>query len=677
MDQTTAASRIEALIDQLNEHNYRYYVLDDPGIPDAEYDRLMRELEDLERQYPQLRRDDSPTSRVGSAPADGFATVEHEVPMLSLANALDDEELAEFDRRCRERLNVESIDYAADPKYDGLALSLLYEDGRLVRGATRGDGRQGEDITGNVRTIDSVPLRLRGKNLPRRLEVRGEAYMPLAGFEAYNQRMRQQDGKPLLNPRNGAAGSLRQLNPKIAAARPLDFAAYGVGVIEGGELADTHSGVLEQLGEWGFRLCPQRQVVSGLAGCQQYYQALLQKRGELPYEIDGIVYKVDRRDWQGELGFVTRAPRWAIARKFPAQEQLTEVEDIEIQIGRTGAATPVARLKPVLVGGVTVTNATLHNIDEIRRKDVRVGDHVIVRRAGDVIPEVVKVLHERRPDNTREFVMPDHCPVCGSAIERPEGEAVARCSGGLICSAQRIEAIKHFVSRKAMDIDGMGDKLVTQLIEAELIDSVADIFRLNRPTLVGLPRMGAKSADNLLAAIEAAKSTRLERFLFALGIREVGESTAAALAAHFGTLEAIMQADEEALLDVPDVGPIVAGHIRAFFAEEANRKVISQLRELGVHWAEVQIDRDALPLTGTTYVLTGALQALTREAAAEHLRALGAKVTGSVSKKTNALVAGERAGSKLEKAEKLGVPVLDEAALLDLLAEHGIKPAEG
>lgn len=676
MDQTTAASRIEALIDQLNEHNYRYYVLDDPGIPDAEYDRLMRELEDLERQYPQLRRDDSPTSRVGSAPSDGFATVEHEVPMLSLANALNDEELAEFDRRCRERLNVASIDYAADPKYDGLALSLLYEDGRLVRGATRGDGRQGEDITGNVRTIESVPLRLRGKNLPRRLEVRGEAYMPLAGFEAYNQKMREQDGKTLLNPRNGAAGSLRQLNPKIAAARPLDFAAYGVGVIEGGELADTHSGVLEQLGEWGFRLCPQRQVVTGLAGCQQYYQNLLEKRAELPYEIDGIVYKVDRRDWQGELGFVTRAPRWAIARKFPAQEQLTEVEDIEIQIGRTGAATPVARLKPVLVGGVTVTNATLHNIDEIRRKDLRVGDHVIVRRAGDVIPEVVKVLHERRPDNTQEFVMPDHCPVCGSAIERPEGEAVARCSGGLICSAQRIEAIKHFVSRKAMDIDGMGDKLVTQLIEAELIDSVADIFRLKRPTLVALPRMGGKSADNLLAALEKAKSTRLERFLFALGIREVGESTAAALAAHFGTLEAIMQADEEALLDVPDVGPIVAGHIRAFFAEEANRKVISQLRELGVHWAEVQIDRDALPLTGTTYVLTGALQALTREAAAEHLRALGAKVTGSVSKKTDALVAGERAGSKLEKAEKLGVPVLDEAALLDLLAKHGINPAE-
>jgi DNA ligase (NAD+) len=668
-----AAKRMAALVDQLEEHNYRYYVLDDPQIPDAEYDQLLRELQQLEADFPEKAREDSPTQRVGAPPADGFKTVEHEVAMLSLANALNDEELEDFDRRCRERLAVDAIEYAADPKYDGLALSLLYQDGLLVRGATRGDGKQGEDITANVRTIESIPLRLRGNRVPSRLEVRGEAYMPLAGFEDYNRRMRDKGEKTLLNPRNGAAGSLRQKDPKVAASRPLAFAAYGTGVLDGGELADTHSGVLEQLGEWGFRLCPERKVVTGLQGCRDYYDYLIEQRAELPYEIDGIVFKVDRRDWQRQLGFVSRAPRWAIARKFPAVEQTTEVEDIEIQIGRTGAATPVARLKPVQVAGVTVTNATLHNIDEIRRKDVRVGDHVIVRRAGDVIPEVVKVLLDKRSHDAREFVMPDACPVCGSAIERQEGEAVARCSGGLICAAQRIEAIKHFVSRKAMDIEGLGDKLVRQLTEAELIDSVADIFRLDKPTLAGMPRMGSKSAENLLESIEKAKDTRLDRFLFALGIREVGEATASALAAHFGTLEAIMGASEEALLEVPDVGPIVAGHIHAFFAEAANREVVRQLRDVGVHWPEVTIDRDSLPLRDKTYVLTGALSLLTREEAAEHLRGLGAKVTGSVSKKTDALIAGERAGSKLDKAEKLGVPVLDEEALLALLAEYGIE----
>ncbi|MFQ5488610.1 MAG: NAD-dependent DNA ligase LigA, partial [Gammaproteobacteria bacterium] len=663
--------RVQQLREEINAHNYYYYVLDAPVIPDAEYDRLMRELQDLERRYPELVTPDSPTQRVGAAPLEAFGTVRHEIPMLSLDNAFSDEDVLDFHRRVTERLEVKHVDYAAEPKLDGLAVSLRYEEGVLVQGATRGDGYTGEDITQNVRTVPSIPLRLRGRGYPRVLEVRGEVYMPLSGFRELNRRQERRGEKPFANPRNAAAGSLRQLDPRITAQRPLAIYCYGVGVVEGGRLPDRHSKVLVRLREWGLRIPEHLRVVKNAEGCLGYYRDMAALRDKLDYEIDGVVYKVDKYALQEQLGFVSRAPRWAIAHKFPAQEELTRVLAIDVQVGRTGALTPVARLEPVFVGGVTVTNATLHNEDEIRRKDVRVGDTIIVRRAGDVIPEVVAVVKERRPAKTRPFHMPKKCPVCGSDVVRGEGEAIARCSGGLFCPAQRKEAIKHFASRRAMDIEGLGDKLVDQLVEKGLVKDVADLYTLTEEQLAGLERMGEKSAANLKAAIEKSKDTTLARFLFALGIREVGEATAQTLAAHFGTLEALMAADEEELQAVPDVGPVVAAHIHAFFRQKHNREVIECLRKLGVQWREQwRPAARELPLAGKTYVLTGALESMTRDEAKAHLQALGAKVSGSVSRRTSCVVAGADPGSKYRKAQELGVSVIDEEEFLALLKQY-------
>lgn len=661
--------RLKRLREQINHHNYRYYVLDAPEIPDAEYDRLMRELQALEAKHPEWVTPDSPTQRVGEKPLQAFGEVRHALPMLSLDNAFSEAEFEAFDRRVRERLGIqEAIAYSAEPKLDGLAVSLRYEGGLLVQAATRGDGTTGEDITQNIRTIASIPLRLLGEGWPEVLEVRGEVYMPRAGFEALNARAREQGEKVFANPRNAAAGSLRQLDPQVTARRPLAMFCYGVGAVEGGELPSRHSAIIDRLQEWGLRVCPQREVVEGMAGCRDYYARLQAQRDELPYEIDGLVFKVDEIQRQQALGFVSRAPRWAIAWKFPAQEELTRVKAVEWQVGRTGAVTPVARLEPVSVGGVTVSNATLHNMDEIERKDVRIGDSVIVRRAGDVIPEVVSVVLSRRPEGAQPVHLPETCPVCGSEVIRPEGEAVARCTGGLFCAAQRKNALLHFASRRAMDIDGLGGKLVEQLVEKDLVHDPADLYHLSLEQLAGLERMAEKSARNLLKALERSKSTTLARFLYALGIREVGEATAAALANHFRELDALMAADEEALQAVPDVGPVVAAHVAAFFHQPHNREVIEKLRAVGIHWPELAAPvAEEQPLAGNTYVLTGTLEAMTRNEAKERLEALGAKVAGSVSKKTSAVIAGAEAGSKLAKAEKLGVPVLDEAALMELL----------
>ena len=661
-----SAQRAEKLREQIRYHNYRYYVLDDPEIPDAEYDRMLRELQVLESKHPELVVDDSPTQRVGSEPLSAFGEVSHEVPMLSLDNAFDDDELGEFDRRVRERLGIDNVEYTAEPKLDGLAVSLLFEDGILKRGATRGDGSTGEDITQNVRTIKSIPLRLMGSGYPGRLEVRGEVFISHAGFRKLNQQAQAQDHKLFANPRNAAAGSLRQLDPKITARRPLEMYCYGIGLAQGGTLPERHSGILQQLRKWGLRVYPGIDRVSGLEGCVSYYRKLEQQRDALPFDIDGVVFKVDRLDYQQQMGFVARAPRWAIARKFPAQEELTRVLDIDVQVGRTGAITPVARLEPVFVGGVTVTNATLHNEDEVRRKDVQVGDTVIIRRAGDVIPEVVSVIRDRRPNDAKPFVMPALCPVCGSDIEKIEGEAVARCTGGLYCEAQRKEAIKHFASRRAMDIEGLGDKLVEQLVDQKLIDDVAGLYSLEVGAVAGLERMGEKSAQNLIAAVDKSRQTTLDRFLYALGIREVGDATARSLAQAFGRLEALMQATEEQLEAVRDIGPVVAKHIVHFFQQAHNRDVISKLIDAGVKWPAIEVSHHQ-PLAGNTYVLTGTLTAMTRDEAKQKLQALGAKVSGSVSKKTTAVIAGEKAGSKLGKAQSLGVEVLSEKDLLELL----------
>jgi DNA ligase (NAD+) len=664
---------LESLKQQIRHHNYRYHVLDDPEIPDAEYDRLVRQLQALEKEFPELVTSDSPTQRVGDTPISAFGTVEHQVPMLSLDNAFAPEELHEFHRRVTERLELEEgadeLQYAAEPKLDGAAVSLLYEDGQLVRGATRGDGTTGEDITHNVRTIEAVPLRLLGAGFPSTLEVRGEVFMPKAGFDAYNKRAQAAGEKTFVNPRNAAAGSLRQLDPKLTAERPLDMYVYSVGRIDGGDLPKTHSEVLERLQSWGLKTCPERAVVTGVEGCLVFYEALGAKRDDLPYEIDGVVYKVDDLAQQRELGFVSRAPRWAIAHKFPAQEELTTVEGVEFQVGRTGAVTPVARLKPVFVGGVTVSNATLHNIDELHRKDVRVGDTVTIRRAGDVIPEVVGVISSRRPKGTKRVQLPKDCPVCGSAVAREEDEAVARCTGGLYCSAQRAEALKHFVSRRALDIEGLGSKLIEQLVAIDRIKTPADIFQLQEDELAEMERMGEKSAQNLIASIEASRETTLDRFLYALGIREVGEATAASLASYFGKLDGIMSASEEDLIAVPDVGPVVASRIQAFFAEPHNRDVIQALQEHGVHWTESEPQQSPSegPLTGKTFVLTGTLPTMTRDEAKQEILAKGDKVTGSVSKKTSYVVFGDKPGSKLATAQNLGVEALDESGLVSLL----------
>ena len=671
---------------QLEHHSYLYYVLDSPEITDSEYDRLLRELQSLEEQFPELVTPDSPTQRVGATPAKEFGEVRHTVPMLSLDNAFNDEDVQAFDRRVREKLEVPEVGYTAEPKMDGLAISLVYEGGVLTRGATRGDGTVGEDVTANVRTVRAIPLRLLGSGWPALLEVRGEVFMPKKGFETLNKTLTGRGEKTYVNPRNTAAGSLRQLDARITAERPLDFYAYGLGDVQPATLPRRHSEVLAKLKAWGVPVNPAIELVKGAEGCLKYYLAMGKKRERLPYEIDGVVYKVDRFDWQQELGFVAKAPRWAVAHKFPAQEEMTRLNAVDFQVGRTGALTPTARLEPVFVGGVTVSNATLHNMDEIERKDIRIGDTVVVRRAGDVIPEVAGVVLSRRPKNARKVVLPKKCPVCGSEVVRPEGEAVARCSGGLYCAAQRKELIRHFASRRAMDIEGLGDKLVEQLVDHELVDTPADIYRLTAKQLAELERMGDKSAQNLVAAMEASKHRTLGRFIFALGVPDVGETTANDLANHFRELDGLIEAaqayeklrlkledlppketekqlKEQALRQVEGIGPVVAEQIGAFFHQPGNLKVIKELRKAGVDWPAMpkRVAAGSQPLGGQTFVITGTLASMTRDEAKELIQSLGGKISGSVSAKTHYLVVGEEPGSKLREAERLGVKMLDEA----------------
>lgn len=670
---------MESIIQQINQlrtslrhHEHLYHVLDAPEIPDAEYDRLMQQLRELEAQHPELITNDSPTQRVGAAPLDAFEQVKHEVPMLSLDNVFDEESYLAFDKRVHDRLKrADPLTFCCELKLDGLAVSLLYEDGELVRAATRGDGTTGENITANVRTIRAIPLRLQGDNIPRRVEVRGEVFMPLAGFEQLNNEARCKGGKVFANPRNAAAGSLRQLDPRITAKRPLTFFCYGVGLLEGGELPRSHIQRLMQFRAWGLPVSDRVKLCTGSEQVIAFYRQVEQDRGGLGFDIDGVVIKVDSLDLQEQLGFVARAPRWATAFKFPAQEQITQVREVEFQVGRTGAITPVARLEPVQVAGVIVSNATLHNADEIERLGLRIGDTVIVRRAGDVIPQVVGVVMDQRPQDAKEITFPEHCPVCGSDIERVEGEAVARCTGGLFCAAQRKEALKHFVSRRALDVDGMGDKIIEQLVEKQYVENPADLFTLTAGKLTGLDRMGPKSAQNLIVALEKAKQTTFARFLYALGIREVGEATAANLAAHFRNLENLRAADIEALKSVPDVGEVVAKHVVNFLGEEHNQKVIEALEKV-ITWPEPQqiiAEEIDSPFAGKTVVLTGSLTILSRDEAKDRLAALGAKVSGSVSKKTDLVIAGEAAGSKLAKAQELGITVIDEAEMIRLLGE--------
>ncbi|MBR9813862.1 NAD-dependent DNA ligase LigA [bacterium] len=666
---TTAHERAAQLRAELAEHAHRYYVLDDPTVSDADYDRLYRELEAIEAEHPELVTPDSPTQRVGAAPSGAFDPVTHRQPMQSLGNAFSADEVREFDARVRKAAaDPEApVAYAVEPKMDGLAVSLTYEAGVLTRAATRGDGATGEDVTANIRTVRSVPLRLRGDDLPALIEVRGEVFLPLDGFAAMNAAQAEQGNKPYVNPRNAAAGSLRQLDPNITAQRPLAVFCYALGAVEGYDLPATHDALLAQLADWGLPVSQHNSIAESIDACLEHYTQLLDSRGALPFEIDGVVYKVNDLALREELGSVARAPRWAVAHKFPAEEATTTIENIEFQVGRTGALTPVARLKPVFVGGVTVSNATLHNMDEIARKDVRVGDTVVIRRAGDVIPEVARVVADKRPDDTRLVELPKACPVCGSDVQRTEDEAVARCTGGLVCLAQREAALRHFVSRGAMDIEGFGAKLVTALIEADLLHSPADIYSLTADQLAGLERMGEKSAANLVAAIESSKQTTFARFIFALGIREVGEVTGRSLAAHFGTLDALLEADQEALEQVPDVGPVVAAHMQGFLAEQHNRDVIQALVDAGVNWPAPKAGGGGA-LQGKTLVITGTLDGVSRDEARAEIEAAGGRVTSSVSKKTDYLLAGEAAGSKLAKAEKLGVEVLDLAALRALIA---------
>lgn len=664
--------QITALRTTLRHHEYLYHVMDTPEIPDAEYDRLMVQLRELETAHPDLITPDSPTQRVGAAPLATFEQVRHEVPMLSLDNTFDEAGFLAFNKRVQDRLkSTDELTYCCELKLDGLAVSLLYEDGLLVRAATRGDGTTGENITANVRTIHAIPLRLHGDNIPARVEVRGEVFITESGFEKLNEEARRTGAKVFANPRNAAAGSLRQLDPRITAKRPLTFFCYGFGLLEGGEMPASHWQRLQQFKAWGLPVTDRIRLAHSADEVLAFYRQVEQERPSLGFDIDGVVIKVDSQALQEQLGFVARAPRWAVAFKFPAQEQMTFVRDVEFQVGRTGAITPVARLEPVQVAGVVVSNATLHNADEIARLGLRIGDKVVIRRAGDVIPQVVNVVESERPAETREIVFPSHCPVCGSDVERVEGEVVTRCTGGLICGAQRKEALKHFVSRRAMDVDGMGDKIIDQLVEKEYVLTPADLFRLTAGKLTGLDRMGPKSAQNVVDALEKAKSTTLARFLYALGIREVGEATAANLANHFGELEKVMNADLDALIEVQDVGKVVATHVRNFMDEESNRAVIRDLtEEIGVHWPQVEVinvEEIDSPFAGKTVVLTGSLSQMNRDDAKERLVALGAKVSGSVSKKTDLLIAGEAAGSKLAKAQELGIPVIDEAEMIRLL----------
>jgi len=671
-----ARERIDWLRREIDRHNRLYYVLDAPQISDAEFDALFRELQALEQAHPELASPDSPTQRVGAPVQGGLASVVHAVPMLSLNNALTEEEAAAFDRRVREALGVERVEYSAEPKFDGLAVSLTYENGRLAVGATRGDGYAGEDVTANLRTLPSVPLVLGASPPPALLEVRGEVIMYKRDFAALNAQQQARGEKIFVNPRNAAAGALRQLDPRITASRRLRFFAYGIARFEGqGMPADRHSRQMSWLQSLNLPVSPRQDVVQGLEGLLAYYARTGQARASLPYEIDGVVYKVDDLAQQRRLGFVSRAPRFAVAHKFPAEEAVTQVLDIGVQVGRTGALTPVARLKPVFVGGVTVTNATLHNEDEVRRKDVRIGDFVMVRRAGDVIPEVVRSLPERRGVEVREFQMPARCPVCDSAVRRAQDEAVARCTAGLFCPAQRRQALLHFASRRAMDIEGLGEKLVEQLVESGRVQSPADIYRLDTADLCGMDRMGEKSAANLVAAIERGRTPSLARFIFALGIRNVGETTARDLARAFGAIDALMAADVERLQQVPDVGPVVARSIAEFFAEPHNRQVVRDLLELGVSpRPEAAVAAAPSAVGGKTFVLTGTLPSMSRDQAKEMIEAAGGKVSGSVSKKTDYLVAGAEPGSKYEKASSLSVRILDEAGLLELL--QSIPPEE-
>lgn len=656
---------------QLDYHGHRYYVEDNPEIPDAEYDRMMQQLLKIEAEHPEWITVDSPSQRVGGAALEGFTQVKHEIAMLSLDNAFNDDDLRAFQKRLQDRLRSgATLSYCCEPKLDGLAVSLMYEKGVLVQAATRGDGATGENITHNVRTIRAIPLKLQGDDWPERLEVRGEVFMPKKGFEALNIKALKKGDKAFANPRNAAAGSLRQLDPKITATRPLSFYAYAVGVVDGRELANTQYERLCQLKAWGLPMCPEIRKVDSIEEVIAYHQSIGEKRQSLGYEIDGVVIKVDDVDTQQQLGFVARAPRWAIAYKFPAQEEMTILNNVEFQVGRTGAITPVAKLEPVFVGGVTVSNATLHNADEVARLGVMIGDTVIIRRAGDVIPQIASVVESRRPENAQAIVFPTECPVCQSKVERIEGEAVARCTGGLFCQAQRKEALKHFVSRKALDVDGCGEKVIEQLVDREMVTTPADLFKFSAGEVTVLERMGPKSAQKLVDALNASKLTTLPRFIYSLGIREVGEATAANLANYFETLEAISQATKEQLIEVPDVGGIVAAHIFNFFREEHNMVVVNELKEVGIHWPEIEkIDEDVeLPLDGKVVVLTGSLSQLTRSDAKAALQKLGAKVTGSVSKKTDLLVAGEAAGSKLTKAQELGIEIWDEQKLVDLMA---------
>ncbi|HNV83870.1 MAG TPA: NAD-dependent DNA ligase LigA [Arenimonas sp.] len=689
-----ASERILQLRKLIEDANYQYHVLDEPQIPDLEYDLLVRELEALEKQHPELVTSDSPTQRVGAAPLREFSQVQHEVPMLSLNNAFSDDEIFDFVKRINDTLSIEAPSFSVEPKLDGLAISLRYENGVFVQGATRGDGTTGEDVTVNLRTIKAIPLRLRG-SAPEVLEVRGEVFMPRAEFEAFNERARESGEKTLANPRNGAAGSLRQLDSKITASRPLSFYAYGLGKTLGWSLPEKHSEMLQTLKSFGLPVSPEVSTANSAEGLLSYFKNIGEQRDKLPYDIDGVVYKLDRYDQQNAMGFVSRAPRWAIAHKFPAQEQLTTVEAIDLQVGRTGAITPVARLKAVNVAGVVVTNATLHNADQIARLDVRVGDTVIVRRAGDVIPEVVSVMMAKRPSHANgeplhlPFAFPTQCPVCGSDAVREEGEAVLRCTGGLFCQAQRTQALIHFASRRAMDIDGLGDRIIEALVDFGYLKSVADLYSLtlddllemkrrsderdgNTPETVKQGKVATKWAENILAAIAKSKNTTLERLLFALGIRDVGESTAKTLAKFFGALNPVMHADLDTLMQVPDVGPIVAKRIVNFFHEHHNREVIAGLRAAGVDWPEGAPQRSAEgPLVGKTIVLTGGLSSMSRDEAGDKLEALGAKVAGSVSKKTSIVIAGEAAGSKLEKAKELGIEIWDENQLIDFLSKQG------
>ncbi|MFA6971228.1 MAG: NAD-dependent DNA ligase LigA [Gallionella sp.] len=665
------ASRIAQLCSEIEQHNYRYYVLDDPSIPDAEYDKLFRELQTLEAAHPELLTLDSPTQRVGGTPLKSFAEVSHRTPMLSLNNAFSLDEVRAFDARIREALGIDTVEYAVELKFDGLAINLSYRNGLFVQGATRGDGSAGEDVTENLRTVRAIPLRLRdasGRDLTADVEVRGEVLMFKRDFEQLNARQRANGEKEFVNPRNAAAGSLRQLDSRITATRRLSFYAYGLGICEGVDLPGRHDQQMAQLALWGVPVAGHRRVVQGVDGLLEFYREIGEQRAALPFAIDGVVYKVNDLSLQQQLGFVARAPRFAIAHKFPAEEAMTTLLDIDVQVGRTGALTPVARLAPVFVGGVTVTNATLHNEDEIRRKDVRIGDTVIVRRAGDVIPEVAGVVLARRPADAREFAMPVVCPVCGSHVSREADEAAVRCTGGLFCPAQRKQALLHFAGRRAMNIDGLGDKLVEQLVDANLVNTPADLYKLGMSGIVSLARMGEKSALNLLDAIDNSRNTTLARFIFALGIRNVGEATAKDLAQHFGSLDNLMTADSERLQQVSDVGPVVAESMAEFFAEAHNLSVIEQLRAAGVHWDEHEPQPETpRPFTGKTFVLTGTLATLSRQQAQAALEALGAKVSGSVSKKTDYVVAGSESGSKLERALQLGVTVLNEDEFLLLI----------